>query len=204
METNSTGNEEGNEPGLVFRFFCWYYTWVLTPRRVLRWRVGFWYFARRSSATELEQSLRDYLEAQISISKPQLGEPTFLPWLKQRRIGLRAFWLADYMEARINNGGVGGMLYDARELGLLDEIAQALEFFEAKELLGLFAEARKILDQHFPGAAPLPPWSEFAQVMGFGVLEGQHDSLTTRCFDALQELSALRVAKVRQAPNLFD
>ncbi len=135
--------------------------------------------------------------------KSQLGEPAFLSWLRQSRSGVRAFWLADYMEARIHNGGIGRLLHEAYELGLLDEVAQALEFLEAKKLQVLFAEARMVLEQQFRNTSALPPWHEFAKTMGHGVLDERHDGLATRCFDALQELSTLRVAKVRQAPNLF-
>lgn len=135
--------------------------------------------------------------------KSQLGEPAFLSWLKQLRGGVRAFWLADYMEARIRNEGIGRLLHEASELGLLDEVAQALEFLEAKQLQDLFTEARTIFEQQFQDTQALPPLHEFAKTMGHGVLNEQHDGLATRCFDALQELSALRVAKVRQAPNLF-
>lgn len=103
----------------------------------------------------------------------------------------------------MHNGGIGRLLHEAYEVGLLDEVTQALEFLEAKKLQALFAEARMVLEQQFREASALPPWHEFAKTMGHGALDEQHDGLATRCYDAIQELSALRVAKVRQAPNLF-
>jgi hypothetical protein len=203
MDLNAAHDREEREEGLLLHFFCWCYAWILTPWRLLRWRVGFWFFARWSNELSLEQKLRDYLEAKVFLSRFQLGDERFLHWLRELHPGTRAFWLTDYLEARANNGGLGGLVYDAHVLGLTDEIAHALDFFGAEELNALFGQARSVFAQHLPSSGELPPWPEFAQVMGASVLEEKHSGLGTRFGEAMESLPAMRVSRVRKAPRLF-
>jgi len=86
---------------------------------------------------------------------------------------------------------------------LIDEAAQALEFFKARDLVLLFDEARALFKQHLQDSGELQPWHEFSKKMGSGVLDEQHDGLTTRFFAALQNLPATRVEKIRRTPRLF-
>jgi hypothetical protein len=144
---------------------------------------------------ELEQAIVDYVVGKLEANADEDAV------LKSLSEGNRALWLTWAVEAEVNNGGFSQYYFNSAGKQA-SEAAAAFDFFAAPEHAALMREANAVRQKEAAGMREheaehtLESFSESREVSKLGPLDDR--------FYALKEdLSALRIAKIRQSPELF-
>jgi hypothetical protein len=130
---------------------------------------------------EVERTVFDYVVS--SIGDDHEHAPQIVAKLP---IGAQALYITGLVEAEVNAGGFD-RYYRNTNARFADQAAEAFEFFSAHEHAALMREASSVhaMDAQRPKGSQLGPLDDR--------------------FHALQEdLSALRIAKIRSMPELFS
>ena len=143
----------------------------------------------------LEQAIVDYV-----IHKLESGtdEDAMLGSLSE---GNRALWLTWIVEGEVNNGGFNQYYWnsDGRHSS---EAVTSFEFFAASQYAELMREANSVRKQEaaaikeYEDKNTLDAFSESYKASKLGPLDDRFYALS-------EDLSALRIAKIRQSPELF-
>jgi hypothetical protein len=145
---------------------------------------------------DVEQAVVDYV-----ISKLDGHEDREAQIVKSLSAGVRATWLTWIVEAEVNNGGFNQYYYNTDGVFASEAVA-AFEYFGAKEHAALMSEANSVR------AAEAAEMAQFKQQ---GTLEAISESyehsklgpLDERFYKLTEDLSKLRIARIRQTPEEF-
>lgn len=145
----------------------------------------------------LEQALVDYVITKLDQQYEK--EKEILASLPK---GVRALWLTWVVEGEVNNGGFNQYYWNTNDHFAADAV-EAFRYFSATEHALLMEEANRVRSQEletiqrFKDRDTLKAFSESYEESKLGPLDDR--------FYALKEnLSALRIAKIRSAPELFS
>jgi len=144
---------------------------------------------------DLEQAIVDYV---IHRLKSGSDEDATLGSLSE---GNRALWLTWIVEGEVNNGGFNQYYWNT-DGRYSSEAVTSFEFFAASEHAGLMREANSVRKQEadaikeYEDKNTLDAFSDSYKASKLGPLDDRFYALT-------EDLSALRVAKIRQSPELF-
>ncbi|MDA0834816.1 MAG: DUF4375 domain-containing protein [Planctomycetota bacterium] len=144
---------------------------------------------------DLEQAIVDYV---IHKLKSGSDEDAVLGSLSE---GNRALWLTWIVEGEVNNGGFNQYYWntDGRHSA---KAVTSFKFFAASQHADLMREANALREQEAAAIKEsedkntLEAFSESYEASKLGPLDDRFYALT-------ENLSALRVAKIRQSPELF-
>ena len=146
---------------------------------------------------EVEQAIIDYVIAKLEASDgPDKELIEGLPG------GARAFYLTWIVEGQVNNGGFNQYYFNT-EGQFASEAVAAFEYFGASEHAALMREANAVRAEEA---------AEMAKFKKKGTLEAFSDSyeetklgpLDDRFYKLKENLSQLRIARIRQAPEEFS
>ena len=116
--------------------------------------------------------------------------------------GTRALYMTWAVEAEVNNGGFNQYYWNTRGLFAEDAVA-AFQFFGADKHAALMKQANQIHNDEaaaiseFQERGTLEAFSESYEVSKLGPLDD-------RFYQLSEDLSALRVSKIRASPELFS
>lgn len=146
---------------------------------------------------DVEQAVVDYVSTKLD--RQHDHEKEILATLS---MGARALWLTWVVEGEVNNGGFNQYYWNTDDRFSADAV-NAFRFFSAKEHAAIMEEANRVRSeelrtiQQFEDRGTLEAFSESYKESKLGPLD--------RRFYALKEdLSALRISKIRSAPELFS
>lgn len=143
----------------------------------------------------LEQAIVDYV---IHKLESGLDKATILGSLSE---GNRALWLTWIVEGEVNNGGFNQYYWNT-DGRYSSEAVASFEFFNASQHAALMREANTVRGKEvatiseYEGKNTLEAFSESYKTSKLAPLDERFYSLT-------EDLSALRVARIRQSPELF-
>jgi hypothetical protein len=146
---------------------------------------------------DLEQAVVDYV---VTKSEGRYEQETEVLAALPR--GVRAFWLTWVVEAEVNNGGFNQYYWNTDDR-FADDAVDAFWFFSASAHASLMQEANSVRAQEsgalrkFKDLGTLSAFSESYKESNLGPLD-------TRFYDLKEDLSALRIAKIRLSPELFS
>ena len=144
---------------------------------------------------ELELVIVDYVVHKLESNS---DENTVLNSLTD---GNRAFWLTWIVQGEVNNGGFNQYYWNT-EGRHSSEAVSSFEFFSASKHAALMREANSIREQEaatikeYENKNTVEAFSDSYKVSNLGPLD-------TRFYTISEDLSALRIAKIREAPELF-
>lgn len=146
---------------------------------------------------KLEQAVVDYVHGKIGDNYSRAGEIVGgLP------AGIRALYITWMVEAEVNNGGFNQYYWNSSGQ-FADQAVGAFEFFSAEKHADLMREANRIRSleavrmQEFKDRGSAKAFSESYDASTLGPLDD-------RFYRIEEDLSALRVAKIRASPALFS
>lgn len=122
--------------------------------------------------------------------------------LEEFPVGLRAIYLTCDVEGEVNNGGFN-QYYWNKSGEFANEAVEAFEFFSATKHAALMREANQVHAQEaaeiqrFKDRNTLEAFSESYKVTKLGPLDDRFYKLD-------EDLSKLRIAKIRSSPELFS
>ena len=130
---------------------------------------------------ELERAVFDYVASKIGDDHEHAAQI-----LAKLPVGARALYITWGVEAEVNDGGFAGY-YRNTSAPFADQAAEAFEFFSAHEHAALMREASSVraMDAQGPQGSQLGP-------------------LDDRFHAMKEDLSALRIAKIRSMPEFFS
>jgi hypothetical protein len=146
---------------------------------------------------DLEQAIVDYVIAKLDSHHDQ--EEAVLNRLPK---GVRLLWLTWVVEGQVNNGGFNQYYWNTNDVNSEDAV-EAFEFFSAKEHAALMKEANRVraneIDamQGFKDQGSLEAFSESYK-------ESKLNPIDSRFYRLNEDLSALRISKIRATPELFS
>lgn len=117
-------------------------------------------------------------------------------------VGIRAVYLTWRVAAEVNNGGFNQYYWNSTGR-FADDAVEAFEFFSAHEHAELMREANRMRTdeqaqiERFKEKGTLQAFSDSHEISKLG-------SLDKRFYKLDENLSALRIAKIRSAPALFS
>lgn len=150
---------------------------------------------RNIADDDLEMAISDYV-----FHKMESGadEDTVISSLSE---GNRALWLTWIVEAEVNNGGFNQYYWNT-DGKYSSEAVSSFEFFSASKHAALMREANIVHEaeasaiQKLKDKNSLEAFSDSYEVSKLGPLDD-------RFYELEEDLSALRIAKIRQSPELF-
>lgn len=149
------------------------------------------------SDDKLEQAIVDYVTTKLEGKHDK--EQVIIGKLP---IGARALWLTWIVDGEVNNGGFNQYYWNT-EGRFADEAVDAFRFFSATEHALLMEEANRLRAKErerikkFEDRGTLEAFSESYEETKLGALDDRFYSLK-------EDLSALRIAKIRAEPELFS
>jgi hypothetical protein len=146
---------------------------------------------------DVEQAVVDYVSSQLDGDEDHEAQI-----LKGLPAGVRATWLTWIVEAEVNNGGFNQYYYNT-DGRFASEAVAAFEYFGAKEHATLMKEAN---------AVRAAEAAEMRKYKDKGTLEAFSESyehsklgpLDDRFYKLKEDLSQLRIARIRQKPEDFS
>lgn len=145
----------------------------------------------------LEQAVMDYVIEKIAGDYDKEGEV-----LASVPVGVRALYLTWIVEGEVNNGGFNQYYWNSSGR-YASAAVEAFEFFSATKHAELMREANQVHSieaaqmQKFKDRGSLEAFSESYNATKLGPLDN-------RFFGLKENLSALRIAKIRSSPELFS
>lgn len=146
---------------------------------------------------KLEQAVVDYVHRKIGDNYGREREIVGgLP------AGTRALYITWIVEAEVNNGGFNQYYWNSASQ-FSDQAVAAFEFFSAEKHADLMREANRIRSleavrmQEFKDRGSVEAFSESYEATKLGPLDD-------RFYEIEEDLSALRIAKIRASPALFS
>lgn len=145
---------------------------------------------------DVEQAVLDYANAQLKGRYDEEGTR-----VRELPIGIRALYLTWTVEAEVNNGGFNQYYYNTDDKFSSEAVA-AFEYFGATEHAMLMREANAIRAgeaaalQKFKDRGTIDAFSESYEHSELGPLD-------KRFYRLIENLSQLRVARIRTAPQEF-
>jgi hypothetical protein len=146
---------------------------------------------------KVELAIIDYVDAKLDGRYENAAEV-----LSTLPAGVRAMYVTWGVEAEVNNGGFNQYYWNSAGQFANDAVA-AFEFFSAHEHAQLMQEANAIRAEEeaeidkFKEEATIEAFSESYKVSKLGPLDDRFYKLD-------ENLSALRIAKIRSEPDLFS
>jgi hypothetical protein len=145
---------------------------------------------------DLEQAIVDYVVGKLKDGAQEEMVVAALP------PGIRAFWLTWNVESEVNNGGFNQYYWNTGDR-FSTQAVEAFQFFSAPEHARLMQEANAIRAQEAQA---------INQLKQAGTLEAFSESyklsklspLDERFYELKEDLPALRIAKIRAAPESFS
>jgi hypothetical protein len=115
--------------------------------------------------------------------------------------GIRALYLTAGVEEEVNNGGFNQYYWNSTGK-FADQAVAAFEFFGAHQYAALMQEANRV---HAAEAAQIEKFKEQGTLQAFSdsYKASKLEPLDERFYKIEENLSALRVAKIRAEPALF-
>jgi hypothetical protein len=147
--------------------------------------------------SDLEQAIVDYIATKLEGNYER--EEEIVATLPK---GVRALWLTWVVEGEVNNGGFNQYYWNTGDRFASDAV-EAFRLFGATQHASLMEEANTIRAQEvqriqkFKDKGTLNAFSESYKETKLGPLD-------TRFYALKENLSALRIAKIRSAPELFS
>lgn len=144
---------------------------------------------------KLEQAIVDYIADKIYANGRNGKDLTILSE------GCRALWLTWIVEGEVNNGGFNQLYWNTDDAHNA-ELVEAFEFFGAVEHAKLMARANNARakeakrQQKYKDENTLQAFSDSYKETDLG-------SFDTEFYDLTDDLSSLRIAKIRKTPELF-
>jgi hypothetical protein len=151
----------------------------------------------RIDDNDLELAVVDYVATKLEGRYEQEREIT-----AAFPLGIRALWLTWVVEAEVNNGGFNQYYWNTDDRYAVEAV-DAFRFFSAMEHASLMEEANRVRDlerctiQKFRDRNTAEAFSESYKVSALG-------SLDERFYSLKENLSALRIARIRSTPELFS
>lgn len=146
---------------------------------------------------EVEYAILDYVHAKIN---NRYDEEAAI--LAAMPAGIRALYVTSGVEDEVNNGGFNQYYWNSTGR-FADDAVKAFEFFSARKHAELMQEANRIHAaeqaqiEKFKAQGTLQAFSDSYKVSKLGPLD-------ERFYKLDENLSALRVAKIRSEPALFS
>lgn len=144
---------------------------------------------------KLEQAIMDYIFHKLRTGS---GEEATLKSLSP---GLRAFWHTRIVEMEVNNGGFNQYYWNTDGRYSSDAV-EAFEFFSANGHAALMRKANAIRTREAPAIQAIKdkdPIGGFSGTYKLSKLGPVDDEF----YELKEDVSALRIAKVRESPELF-
>lgn len=144
---------------------------------------------------KVEQAIVDYVVHKLESGSDEDAV------LKSLSDGNRALWLTWIVEGEVNNGGFNQYYWNTGGRHSSEAVA-SFEFFSATQHAALMREANAVRKQEaatikeYKDKNTLEAFSDSYKVSKLGPLDDRFYALT-------EDLSALRIAKIRQSPELF-
>jgi hypothetical protein len=145
----------------------------------------------------VEQAVIDYVSTKIGDDYDhEIQIVSKLP------IGAQALYITWWVEAEVNNGGFNQYYWNSAGQ-FADQAAEAFEFFSAHEHAALMREANSV---HAMEAETMKKYKERGTMEAFSdsYKESKLGPLDNRFFEMKENLSALRIAKIRAMPEFFS
>jgi hypothetical protein len=146
---------------------------------------------------EVEQAVIDYVSAKIGDDYDhEVQIVSKLP------IGAQALYITWWVEAEVNNGGFNQYFWNSSGQ-FADQAAEAFQFFSAHEHAALMREANSVRAME---AEKMKKYKDRGTTEAFSdsYKESQLNPLDDRFFGMKEDLSALRIAKIRSSPEFFS
>jgi hypothetical protein len=146
--------------------------------------------------TELEQAVIDYVGTKI-------GDD----YAREREIvarlspGVRALYITWWVEAEVNNGGFNQYYWNSAGQ-FADDAPSAFEYFAAHQHADLMRQANAVRSVE---AAAIQKYKDKGTIEAFSASykESQLDPLDKQFYALSENLSTLRIAKIRSSPSEF-
>ena len=152
---------------------------------------------RSISDAEVEQAIIDYV-----ISKLEDNYDRDKEIVGRLSVGIRSTYLTWIVEAEVNNGGFNQYYFNT-EGKFASEAVGAFEYFGASEHAALMRDANAVRAEE---AAGMTKFKEKGTLEAFSESyeETKLGPLDDRFFKLTENLSHLRIARIRQAPEQFS
>lgn len=145
----------------------------------------------------VEQAVIDYVSAKIGDDYDhEIQIVSKLP------IGAQALYITWWVEAEVNNGGFNQYYWNSAGQ-FADQAAEAFEFFSAHEHAALMREANSV---HAMEAEKIKKYKDLGTMEAFSdsYKESKLGPVDDRFMEMKENLSALRIAKIRSSPEFFS
>jgi hypothetical protein len=116
--------------------------------------------------------------------------------------GVRALYLTWVVEAEVNNGGFNQYYWNTEDR-FSDQAVEAFEFFVAMDYAKLMREANRVREAEKQRLAPLKD-RDTLEAFSESYDETKLGPFDERFYKLGDDLSALRISKMRAAPELFS
>jgi hypothetical protein len=152
---------------------------------------------RSISDAEVEQAIIDYASSKLEGNYDRETEI-----VRELPAGIRATYLTWIVEAEVNNGGFNQYYYNS-DGRFASEAVAAFEYFGAQEHAALMREANAVRARE---AAEMAKFKEKGTLEAFSESyeETKLGPLDDRFYKLTENLSQLRIARIRQSPEQFS
>ncbi len=146
--------------------------------------------------SDLEQALIDYIGTKFG--DDYVREREIISGLKP---GLRALYITWWVEAEVNNGGFNQYYWNSAGQ-FANEAPNAFEYFGAEQYAALMREANRVRAAE---ANAMDKYEDLGTMEAFSASydESRLGPLDDRFYKLTENLSAVRVAKIRAMPDDF-